>query len=337
MSLFGIGKKDRDGRRVRIEHRGRHLRASRTGSVALREQIRAGGLSLTANTRQGERVSMTPARNTQMAFQNSRFVLRGRYGEGPAKLNVSKSGVSLSAKMGLGTINITNPSRSSAKIAGIQVRGQKAAAITAVAALIQMLAVIIKVTITAIVYLILGARNLGLWLYETTSALIAQYRFKRQQARRAARTRQLEDTVANWVRSNRGLDLTPETSLTAIKRLLAQAGGDRNSDQGEKSASQDHCDGGDALQQLVDKLSLVDDPGITRNPDTAELPVVGTAILATHYRESAVSSDLTKAFFQRDEMTLEWPPRTVGQELLLEDIADLFGLRLAVQAANESD
>ena len=322
---------------MRIEHRGKHLRASRTGSVALREQIRAGGLNLTVNTRQGARVSMTPARNTQVGFQNSRFVLRGRYGEGPAKLNLSKSGVSLSAKMGLGTINITNPSRSSAKIAGIQMRGQKAAAITAVAALIQMLAVIMKVAITAIVYLILGARNLGLWLYETTSALIARHRFKGQQARRAARTRQLEDTVAKWVRSNGGLDLTAETSLTAIKRLLAQAGGDQNSNQGEKSASQDHCDGGDELQQLVDQLSLVDDPDISKNPDTAELPAVKTAILATHYRESAMSSDLTEVFYELDEMTLEKPPRTVGQELMLEDIADLFGLRLAVQAANESD
>ena len=239
--------------------------------------------------------------------------------------------------MGLGTINITNPGRSSAKIAGIQMRGQKAAAINAVAALIQMLVVIIKVAITAIVYLILGARNLGLWLYETTSALIARHRFQRQQAMRAARSKKLEEAVTNWVTSNGGLDLTPETSLIAIKRLLAQAGGDWNSNQGEKSASQDHCDGGDELQQLVDKLSLVDDPGITKNPDTAELPVIGTAILATHYRESAMSSDLTEVFYELDEMTLEKPPRTVGQELLLEDIADLFGLRLEVQAANESD
>ncbi|MFB4203565.1 hypothetical protein KBTX_03068 [wastewater metagenome] len=82
--MFNIGRNDSYGRQRRIEHRGRHLRASRTGGIALRAQMKAAGLTLTGNTARGVRVSMTPARNTQVALQNGRFILRGRYGSGPS-------------------------------------------------------------------------------------------------------------------------------------------------------------------------------------------------------------------------------------------------------------
>ena len=29
--MFGLGKKDKDGKQVRVEHRGKYTRASRTG------------------------------------------------------------------------------------------------------------------------------------------------------------------------------------------------------------------------------------------------------------------------------------------------------------------
>lgn len=72
-------EKDSDGRLKRIEYRGKYLRASRTGGVALRAQARAGGINFTANTNRGARVSTRIAKGTQAAFQNGRFVLRGRY------------------------------------------------------------------------------------------------------------------------------------------------------------------------------------------------------------------------------------------------------------------
>lgn len=34
--MFGLGKMDEDGKQVRIEHRGKYMRASRTGGVAVR-------------------------------------------------------------------------------------------------------------------------------------------------------------------------------------------------------------------------------------------------------------------------------------------------------------
>ena len=324
MAFLGIGKKDREGRQVRIEHRSRHLRASRTGGIALREQIRAGGLSLTANTQRGARVSMTPARNTQVAIQNSRFVLRGRYGKGPAKLNLSKSGVSLSAKMGLGTINVTNPGRSSAKIAGVQMRGQKAAAINAVVALFQMLIALVRVAITLVVYLVAGTRNAVHWLYETSRRLIAQWRFNRQQKQRATRTTQLEAAARQWIDSNGDLldGMAAESCLAAMERLLV---GTRDED--------------GRTRQLVQRLSLVDGPAESADDETesAELPVTGIAVLATHYRDSVTTDDLPEAFYQLDAAALKNGPRTVGQEVLLEDIADLFGLRLEAPESEKFD
>jgi hypothetical protein len=335
MGFLGIGKKDRDGRQVRIEHRGKHLRASRTGGVALREQIRAGGLSLTANTQRGSRVSITPARNTQVAFQNSRFVLRGRYGKGPAKLNLSKSGVSLSGKMGLGTINFTNPGRSSAKIAGVQMRGQKAAAINGVVALFQMLVVLVRLMITVLGYLIVGTLNLAIWLYETSAGLIAYWRFQRQQKRRATRTRHLEEVARQWIASNHGLlaDLTPESAMAAMESLLARASETSGASDTEPDRAGSAAEG---RLGLLQRLSRVDGPDSeTDEPSARNLPVTGMATLAVHYRDSVSQADLPGAFYRLDEFTLDNGTRTIGQELMLEDVADLFGLRLEIMESGE--
>ncbi|WP_018936673.1 hypothetical protein [Thioalkalivibrio sp. ALJ24] len=136
MALFKIGEKDRDGRQKRIEHSGRYLRASRTGGVSLRAQTRAAGINLTGNTRHGVRVSTRLARNTQVALQNGRFVLRGRYGSDAARLNLSKSGVTVSSKTPIGSFNWVRPGRSSVKFGGIHMRGHKAAGIQGIFALV---------------------------------------------------------------------------------------------------------------------------------------------------------------------------------------------------------
>lgn len=127
MGFLKIGEKDKDGRQKRIEHRGRYLRVSRTGGVALRAHVKAGGINITGNTRHGLRLSTRLAKNTQIAMQNGRFVLRGRYGSDAARINLSKTGVTVSTKTPIGAINWVKPGRSSVKIAGVQMRGQKAA------------------------------------------------------------------------------------------------------------------------------------------------------------------------------------------------------------------
>ncbi len=42
--MFGLGKKNEDGKQVRIEHRGKFTRASRTGGVAVRGEKKVGQL-----------------------------------------------------------------------------------------------------------------------------------------------------------------------------------------------------------------------------------------------------------------------------------------------------
>jgi hypothetical protein len=127
--VFGLGRKDRDGRQVRLEHRGRNLRASRTGGAALRAEASAGPITATANTARGFRLSARLLKGLRVGLQSGVPFLIGRWGSGPVALNLSKSGASISVKTGVGRLNLAKPGRSSAKIAGIQVRGRKAAQI----------------------------------------------------------------------------------------------------------------------------------------------------------------------------------------------------------------
>src|SRR5690554_4474314 len=106
----------------RIEYRGRYLRVSRTGGVALRAQIRASNINVTANSTHDVRVSRRLFKGTQIALQNGRPILRGRYQAGPLNLNLSRSGLSASSKIKSGTVNWTRPLRSSATVASINVR-----------------------------------------------------------------------------------------------------------------------------------------------------------------------------------------------------------------------
>ncbi|HZJ91657.1 MAG TPA: hypothetical protein VFD09_01060, partial [Thiopseudomonas sp.] len=69
MGFLNIGKKDTLGKQKRIEHRGRHLRVSRTGGIALRKQVKVAGLTVTANTKHGLRVSSRVVKNTRVALQ----------------------------------------------------------------------------------------------------------------------------------------------------------------------------------------------------------------------------------------------------------------------------
>ena len=159
--MFNIGEKDEYGTQKRIEHRGKYLRASRTGGVSLRAQTKAAGLNVTGNTTHGIRVSTRITKGTNVAVQNGRLRLRGRYGKGPTKLNLSKSGVSFSTKNGLGTFNWTNPNRSSAKIGGVQMRGKKAANL-------QM----IYLAIMLVVNLIKLAGMLMIWIFQGTVIMV---------------------------------------------------------------------------------------------------------------------------------------------------------------------
>ncbi|NRP28788.1 MULTISPECIES: hypothetical protein [unclassified Aliiroseovarius] len=127
--MFGLGRKDKDGQQVRIEHRGTYTRASRTGGVALRAEKKLGPVNATANTSDGIRLSSRVAHGTHVALQNGKFRLIGRWNAGPLGFNLSKTGVSASVKNQAGTFNFLKPQYSSFKLGGVQLRGKKAAQI----------------------------------------------------------------------------------------------------------------------------------------------------------------------------------------------------------------
>ncbi len=167
-TLFtNLGKKDDLGKQVRIEHRGRFIRVSRTGGVSVRAQAKAAGLNVTVNSQQGVRVSTQLAKGTQVALQNGRVQLRGRYGKGPHKVNLSKSGVTVSSRNALGTFNWVKPNRSSAKLFGVQVRGKKAAQLHLVYALFEL----VHASIVTLLLLLQFIANSLVWLVNKSAVL----------------------------------------------------------------------------------------------------------------------------------------------------------------------
>ena len=125
--MFGLGKKGKDGKQVRVEHRGKHTRASRTDGVSVRAEKKIGPANLTANSSKGVRASTRIANGTRVALQNGRFQLIGRWQAGPMGFNLSKTGASASVKNKAGTFNFLKPQYSSFKFGGVQLRGKKAA------------------------------------------------------------------------------------------------------------------------------------------------------------------------------------------------------------------
>ncbi|MGY6551694.1 MAG: hypothetical protein ACXIT4_07315 [Erythrobacter sp.] len=150
--MFGLGRKDKYGKQVRIGHRGRHIRASRTGGVAARAQGKLGPVNAAANTSTGVRLSTRVAKGTHVALQRGKFRLIGRWNAGPMGFNLSKSGASASLRTGTGTLNFLKPRYSSFKLAGVQVRGKKAAylQLTAMALSVVAIAAVLAVRLIAV-------------------------------------------------------------------------------------------------------------------------------------------------------------------------------------------
>jgi len=179
--IGNLGNKDRAGRQVRIEHRGRNLRISRTGGFSLRQAVRAGRLGLAANTSRGLRLSSAMGRGTQVATQNGRFILRGRYGTGPVKFNLSKSGMSASLASDIGRLNLSHPGRSSARLFGVQVRGQKAAYMNLAAMLVSLVVALIQFVVLAVIVTVRVLIWLGAALVAAARALVDRWRIWREE------------------------------------------------------------------------------------------------------------------------------------------------------------
>jgi hypothetical protein len=312
--LFNIGEKDSDGRQKRIEHRGRHLRISRPGGIAVREQIRVAGLNLTANSKHGIRASTRIAKGTNAGFQNGSFRLRGRYGKGPTKLNLSKSGVSVSTKNAIGTFNWINPNRSSVKLGGVQIRGKNAATIQMVYAvfalvvfavqtivviivfLAQMFWILLQVIFTTLCWLLPilwgGCERMGQGLTD------AVHGHRRRKLMPAAET--LSDD------SECGLNYLTQSELESALTSIITAGGR-----------------GQPLDPPLDQiLESIDAKTVA---DRLRILLLAVARL---YQIKADEGDLVPLYLNMDEQCIEDGGRTRLQDLMLEDYAEINRLKL---------
>ncbi len=337
MGLFNLGKKDRYGKQRRVEHRGKYLRASRTGGVALRAQAKAAGVSLTANTQRGTRASVTPVKNTQVALQNGRFILRGRYGKGPTKLNVSKSGATVSTRNRLGSFNWLKPQRSSAKLLGVQVRGQKAAYLQAVYMLFAGAVGAVRLLLQLLAALIRGGIALVQGLGDAVRAFRRWRRNARLRRQRKRLGKDLEQAVKGW-----------DADRLAAAFALAVAVWGR----------------GEALEDQVQRVArrLSETKGLEAVPRSSELLAeaaqalercraevtpqkeahrILVVLLAEAAAQQMDGPRRAALLFEADDLALACGPRTVLQEQLLEIFADHAQLRVepaetATQGAERS-
>tara|TARA_R110001606_G_scaffold361754_3_gene514951 strand:+ start:4381 stop:5310 length:930 start_codon:yes stop_codon:yes gene_type:complete len=161
-----------EGRLKRVEYKGKNLRVSRTGGVALRHSVKVKSINVTANTNQGLRLSKRISKGTQVGFQNGQFLLRGRYEKGPAILNLSKSGVTVSSKNKHGTYNWVKPKRSSFTFAGVNVRGKKAVQLHIVYLLMSLLLSTTQLIFTVIVQILTVLFNVTMYLLQLSTQLV---------------------------------------------------------------------------------------------------------------------------------------------------------------------
>jgi len=324
MGLFNLGKKDAYGKQRRIEHRGKYLRASRTGGVALRAQARAAGVNLTANTRRGVRASVTPAKNTQVALQNGRFILRGRYGKGPTKLNLSKSGASVSTRNRLGSFNWFRPNRSSAKVFGVQIRGQKAAQLQMVYMVFAALVGGVQLLFVVIGGLLRGAVALGQWLIDHARALPRRWRNARLQRQR----RKVDPAVSQAIRR-----LDADGLSAAVALAVGLWGRGETLDEGwrriQRRVTQNR--GFEALPRSPERFEAV--AAELERCRAAVHPAqdahrIVLALLAEKAAQGVDGERRAALLFDVDDLALARGPRTVLQEELLEIFADHAQLRL---------
>ncbi|MCL7744286.1 helix-hairpin-helix domain-containing protein [Guyparkeria hydrothermalis] len=313
MSFFNIGKKDADGRQVRIEHRGRYLRASRTGEVSLRAQTKAAGVNFTGNTAQGIRVSATPVKDTQIALQNGRFILRGRYGRGPTKLNLSKTGVTVSTRNRLGTFNWIKPNRSSAKIAGVQVRGRNAVvlqsiyfAFSAIGLLSQMVVSALRLLVQVVASLARGTA----WLIKATPPAMQTLRRRLRNWRLERLQRQFDVEVLDT------LGRMTDAELRAATHLAFACWG-----RGEPASSE--MIDAEEVERAVPMLSYIE-----RNAPEGDWHLAVLGRVAEILSRRLAVSDMGELLLIADEAALAQGPRTVLQERMLEVFADFAGLEL---------
>jgi hypothetical protein len=278
--------------------------------VALRAQTKAAGINLTANSAHGARVSTRLAKGTQGAFQNGRFILRGRYGDGPTKLNLSKSGVSVSSKTDIGTINWFKPGYSSVKIGGVQVRGKNAVYLHLIVGIIQVLAYLLLFLVQVAILALQGLYWLAVQLWA-----FGKWSYQSVQAKR------LEPIESKWMQQLETLDrgsikmamdliffkIASGEAITVDRQLPESTS---SQEEGSRIAATS------LIQRLLSQTNL-------KPPKNLELLF---GCLAKSYAEQVGESDSIEKFLALDEAANEQEKRTRLQDRLLGVYAESCGI-----------
>lgn len=315
--MFNIGKKDKHGWQKWIQHSGRHLRVSRSGGVALRARTEAAGINLTANTARGVRLSTSAGPGTQVAVQNGRFILRGRYKAGPLRLNLSRTGLSLSGRNALGAFNITNPNRSSAKIAGVQMRGRKAAQLQGVYMALVAVGEGMKLLAAAAV----GLTRLLIWAIDGLLRLLLAVPGMVASSRRALRNGYIRWRRHRLAPTLQALPGEAEGALAALWAVHLGWG------RGWTAAGLAGTLGEKAPPALAAVAPWLDGELAGALEGEHDLDAV-TAHLAEILRREHGSDALPERLLAMDEAGLVLGRRTRRQDRLLEVFADFAGLRM---------
>lgn len=326
---FNLGRKDEYGQQRRVEHRGRHLRISRTGGASLRAQTKAVGVNLTANSQHGVRVSRTIGRNTQLALQNGRLVFRGRYGSGASKLNVSRSGATVSTRNALGSFNWVKPNRSAAKLFGVQVRGKKAASLQIGFMLVQGVIALLELAFMLLLLLMRLLHTVALWVID----LLREVPFLVRQARRR---------LVVWRQRRRLRSRAAETGFpapgdeaalfaTAACVLLAWSrGGDLESWLHRAADSLPEAMAGFSLsaRALAQTAEPLHEWQQTLHWRVDHIALVAMDELGQIAKQTLPPERLPELLLALDDLALRYGDKTILQEDVLAVFANAAGLRL---------
>ncbi|AGY91182.1 hypothetical protein SPICUR_00785 [Spiribacter curvatus] len=267
-------------------------------------------------------------------MQNGRFVLRGRYGPDVAKVNLSKSGVSVSSKVGLGTINWLRPGASSAKFAGVQFRGQKAAAANGIYLALMGLASLTR-----------GFFRLAAWGIRLMASAL-QWAVGRWQQARQARERIEVDTGTAAAAGEAVLgaySIVPSAEpvrdlFAALVYLTAVMGrGDRALDAAVADAHVPDNPFTAVLVADVNAAGRVLEHALADRP-AAEDPAAILGVihhLAGAFAERVDEATRTEAVFAIDDAGLALGPRTILQDALLDRLIESLGVELQLIGERE--
>lgn len=319
-----IGEKDASGRQKHIAYRGKNLRVSRTGGVSLRHQAKLGRLNVTANSKHGVRISTRVAKNTQVALQNGRLVLRGRYGKGATRLNLSKSGVSVSTRTPIGSFNWIKPNRSSAKIAGVVVRGKKAAQLQMLYGIFMLL----QLALMTAANLIMLAFSVLLWLGQQAltlpERLVSLHRKltnQRLQRQLPVLRQVLHPPISEWTQEElvAGHWLLYTHITWDSVALFTQQHEDTLHTFPLLQEALPHC------HKVANYLA----PIVKNDPRQTTL---ATALIAQALARRSAATLRAETLLQVDEFVLTYQQRTEEQEQLLKVFADFAKLAFTLQA-----